>query len=47
MSIFHDFAATKSYPSYEFLVVFGQVRVWDWKSAGRTQFGMVCRAGAG
>jgi len=23
----HDFIATKTYPSYEFLVVFGQLRV--------------------
>ena len=24
-------------PSYEFLVVFGQVRIWDRKSAGRVR----------
>ena len=34
-------------PSYEFLVVFGQVRIWDRKSAGRARVGMVCGAGAG
>jgi len=33
MHISHDFIATKSCPSYEFLVVFGQVRVWDRKCA--------------
>jgi len=45
MRISHDFIATKSCPSYDFLVVFGQVRVWDRKSAGRA--GMVCGVGAG
>jgi len=35
MHISHDFIATKTCPSYAFLVVFGQVRVWDRKSAGR------------
>jgi len=34
MHISHDFIATKTCPSYEFLVVFGQVRVWNRKSAG-------------
>jgi len=34
MHISHDFIATKTCPSYECLVVFGQVRVWDRKSAG-------------
>jgi len=34
MHISHDFIATKTCPSYEFLVVFGQVRVWDRKSPG-------------
>jgi len=34
----------KARPSYEFLVVFRQVRVWDQKSAGRTLVEMVCRA---
>jgi len=29
-------------PSYEFLVVFGQVWVWDRKSAGRARVEMVC-----
>jgi len=33
-------------PSYEFLEVFGQVRIWDRKSAGRARVGMVCGAGA-
>jgi len=33
MHISHDFIATKTCPSDEFLVVFGQVRVWDRKSA--------------
>ena len=42
MRISHDFIATKTCPSYEFLVVFGQVRVWDRKSAGRARVGMVC-----
>jgi len=52
----HDFVATKTCPSYEFLVIFGQLRVWDWKSAVR--FGSVpggsdqgfsnsCRCGVG
>jgi len=36
------FYCNKTYPSYEFLVVFGQVRVWDRKSAGRVRVGMVC-----
>jgi len=35
----HDFIATKTCPSYEFLVVFGQVCVWDRKSAGRGRCG--------
>jgi len=35
MHIYHDFIATKTCPSYEFLVVFGQVWVWDRKSARR------------
>ena len=47
MHISHDFIATKTCPSYEFLVAFGQVRVWDRKSAGRARIGMVCGAGAG
>ena len=46
MYISHDFIATKTYPSCEFLVVFGQVRVWDRKSAGRERVGVVCGAGA-
>jgi len=33
--ISHDFFATKTCPNYEFSVIFGQVRVWDRKSAGR------------
>jgi len=45
MHISHDFIATKICPELEFLVVFGQVRVWDRKSAGWV--GMVCGAGAG
>jgi len=44
MHFSHDFIATKTCPSYEFLVVFGQVRVSDRKSAGRARVGMVCRA---
>ena len=47
MHISHDFIATKTCPSYEFLVIFRQVWVWDWKSAGREQVGMVCGVGAG
>jgi len=43
--LLNDFIATKSCPSYEFLVVFGQVRVCDRKSAGRVQIGLVCGAG--
>jgi len=35
MHISHDFIATKTCPSCEFLVVFGQVRVSDRNSAGR------------
>jgi len=46
MHVSHDFTAIKTCPSYEFLVVFGQVRVWDQKSAGRVRVGMVCGAGA-
>jgi len=34
MHISYDCIATKTCPSYEFLVVFGQVQVWDRKSAG-------------
>jgi len=37
MHISHDFIATKIYPSYEFLVVFGQVWVWHQISAGRVR----------
>jgi len=37
MHISHDFIATKTCCSYEFLVVFGQVWVWDRKSAGRAR----------
>jgi len=47
MRISHDFITTKTCPSYEFLVVFGQVRVWDQKSPGQTRVEMVCGAGAG
>jgi len=47
MHISHDFIATKTCPSYKFLVDFGQVRVWDQKSAWRVRVGMVCGAGAG
>ena len=42
----HDYVATKTCPSYEFLVVFGQLRIWERKSAGRARVGMVCGAGA-
>ena len=45
MHISHDFIATKTCPSYEFLVVFGQVRVWDRKSAGRGGRGLGWSAG--
>jgi len=47
MHISHDFIATKTCPSYEFLAVFGQVRVWDRKSAVRARVGILCGAGAG
>ena len=48
MHISRDFIATKTYPSYEFLVVFGEVPVWDQKSAGRAGAGCDgLRAGAG
>jgi len=44
----HDFIATKTCPSYEFSVVFGQLRVWDRKSAGRGGLEVRgCGAGAG
>jgi len=47
MRISHDFTAIKTCPSCEFLVVFGQVRVWDQKvRGGRARVGMVCGAGA-
>jgi len=29
MHVSHDFIATKTCLSYKFLVVFGEVRVWD------------------
>jgi len=45
MHISHDFIATKTCPSYEFLVVFGQVRVWDQKNVGRARVEMVCGVG--
>jgi len=45
MHISHDFIATKTCSSYEFLVVFVQVRVWDRKSAVRARVGMVCGGG--
>jgi len=32
-------------PSYEFLLVFRLVRVWDRKSARWAQVGMVCQVG--
>jgi len=47
MHISHDFIATKTCPSCEFLVVCGQLRVWDRKSAGRARVRIVCGAGAG
>jgi len=47
MHISHDFIATKTCSSYEFLVVFVQVRVWDRKSAVRARVGMDCGAVAG
>jgi len=45
MHISHDFIATKTCSSYEFLVVFGQVRVWDRKTAGRSGRGLGWSAG--
>jgi len=42
---FSLFRCKKSCPSYEFLVVFGQVLVWDRKSARRARFGMACGGG--
>jgi len=47
MHISHDFIATKTCPTYEFLVFFWQVRFWDRKRAGRVRGGMFCGAGAG
>jgi len=47
MHISHDFIVKKTCPSYEFLVVFGQVRVWNRKGAGRSRVGMVCGVCAG
>jgi len=41
----HDFIATKTCPSCNFLVVCGQLRVSDRKSVVRV--GLVCGAGAG
>jgi len=44
----HDFIAKKTCPSYELLVVFGQVRVWDLKSVGRARVGFkFCGCGVG
>jgi len=43
MHISHNFIATKTCSGYEFLVVFGQVRVWDWKSTGRNGLRGGCR----
>jgi len=40
MHISHDFIAIKTFPRYEFLVVFGQLQVWDRKSAGRGRQGL-------
>jgi len=40
MHISHDFIATTTCPSYEFSVVFGQVWVWDRKSAGEDRRGL-------
>jgi len=42
---FSRFYCNETCSSYEVLVVFGQVRVWDRKRAKRV--GMVCGAGAG
>jgi len=41
----HDFIATKTCPSCEFLVVFRQVQIWDRKSVGQVLVGMVCGVG--
>jgi len=43
---FSRFYCNKNLPygSYEFLEVFGQLRVGDRKSAGRARVGMVCGA---
>ena len=37
----HDFIATKTCPSCEFLVFFGKLRVYDRKNAGRVRVGSV------
>jgi len=42
MHVSHDFIATKTCPSSEVLVAFGQMRVWDGRSAGQARVGMVC-----
>jgi len=47
MHICHDFIATKTCRSYAFSVIFGQMRVWDRKSAGWARVGMFCGTGAG
>jgi len=45
MHTFHDFIATKSCPCCTFVVVYGQLRVYDRKSAGRMRVGLFCGAG--
>jgi len=45
MHISHDFIETRRCSSYEFLVVFGQVQVWDRKSAGWDGLQGGCRCG--
>jgi len=44
---FSLFYCNKTGPGYEFLVVFGQMRVWDWKSAGWDFLQRGVGAGAG
>jgi len=45
MQISHDFIATKTCSSYEYSVVFWQLRVWDRNIAWRALVWMVCGAG--
>jgi len=45
LAYFSRFYCNKKLPWLWVLVVFGPVRVWDRKSAGRARDGMVCGAG--